>query len=194
MRLVLSEGECEEATLAFLLRRLSSRSQLRLIPDVLSLKGKSNILRIDKGFEDTVQRKVEEGYEDFIILLDSDVTFSPYRDLNEERIGIQERASDLSQCLGVSIQPFWMERTYDSWFVGGLAGIGQRDIFRNLGTIPGDTQAFPEDAERWIMSKLKSGRYNTDIQRSLSAIINITEALRRNNSFARFRSLVFRTP
>ncbi len=77
----LVEGDGDKRALPHLLRRqgMAAPSQ------VIDMKGKSNIVRSPRGFEDTVRRQAASGSRIFMILVDGDITCAPYVSLDETR-------------------------------------------------------------------------------------------------------------
>ena len=74
------EGPGDKRALPILIRRERSKTSVRCV----NMRGKSNIVRRDRGFEDTVRRQHALEGESFIVLMDGDVTCAPYHSLQEE--------------------------------------------------------------------------------------------------------------
>lgn len=75
MIVALVEGDCEMNVLRTLVQR-----DLGKLVKCIDMKGKSNIVRISDGFEETVRRQVFSfGERTFVVLMDADVTSAPYR-------------------------------------------------------------------------------------------------------------------
>jgi hypothetical protein len=83
MIFVLVEGPGDKRALPILVQRDGKDTQIRPI----DMKGKSNIVRRNRGFEDTVRRQHALGGRSFVVLMDGDVTSAPYQSLDEERNG-----------------------------------------------------------------------------------------------------------
>ncbi len=77
MIVALVEGDCEMNVLRTLVQR-----DLGKLVKCIDMKGKSNIVRISDGFEETVRRQVFSfGERTFVVLMDADVTSAPYESL-----------------------------------------------------------------------------------------------------------------
>ncbi len=70
MIIVLVEGPGDKQALPILVQRELGKSPIRPI----NMKGKSNIVRQERGFEDTVRRQHALGERSFVVLVDGDVT------------------------------------------------------------------------------------------------------------------------
>lgn len=101
MIFILVEGDCEKHVLPVLIERERENFPVRYI----DMGGKSNIVRLKGGFEDTIPRKVAtERGRSFIVLIDGDIISPPYYSLEEERSGMEQRARSLTQELKVPVQ------------------------------------------------------------------------------------------
>src|SRR5262245_3138392 len=104
MTSILVEGTCEYSVIPVLIRRVSNPpGRLRCV----NLGGKSNIVRRIHGFEDTIRRNQRLGEHHFVVLMDADTTFAPYRTLPEEFADMPRRASLLAHELQVHIIVCW---------------------------------------------------------------------------------------
>ena len=106
MIVLLVEGPGDKRALPILIRRSGKDRPIRPI----DMKGKSNIVRKNRGFEDTVRRQHALGEQSFIVLMDGDVTSAPYQSLEEERRDMQRRVQSLAQELQVPVQAHWAIR------------------------------------------------------------------------------------
>jgi hypothetical protein len=70
MIVVLVEGPGDKQALPILVQRELGKAPIRPI----NMKGKSNIVRRERGFEDTVRRQYVLGGRSFVVLVDGDVT------------------------------------------------------------------------------------------------------------------------
>lgn len=116
MIVVLVEGPGDQQALPVLVQRELGKAPIRPI----NMKGKSNIVRRERGFEDTVRRQYALGGRAFIVLVDGDVTSQPYQSLEKERQDMPRRAQSLAQELGVTVQVCWSVLELESWLIGGI--------------------------------------------------------------------------
>ncbi len=77
MTVVLVEGPGDKRSLPILVQHERGATPVRCV----DMKGKSNIVRDRRGFEDTIRRQHALGERSFIVLMDGDVTFAPYQSL-----------------------------------------------------------------------------------------------------------------
>jgi hypothetical protein len=115
MTVILVEGDCEKKVLPILFRRIGMNQ-----PECIDMRGKSNIIRLERGFEDVIRRKYRLGSQIFIVLMDADTTFAPYRSLTEEKQGMQQRAQALSRELGITVRVAWATLETESWIIAGI--------------------------------------------------------------------------
>jgi hypothetical protein len=101
--ILLVEGEGDRRAVPWLLQRHGVPSPAR----VIDMKGKSNIVRSPRGFEDTVRREVAAGNHIFTILIDGDVTSAPYASLTEEQEGLHTRAQAIAAELSITVEVYW---------------------------------------------------------------------------------------
>jgi len=154
----------------------------------VDMGGKSNIVRLTNGFEQTVLRQKALGLLDFALLLDRDVIFPPYSSLQQEQDDMRQRCDILGRTENIRIRIFWAIRMFESWVIGGLA---KGDRFCGLSPklnkpIPGDTQSFPEEPKIWLTERLEDGRYNSRVLVCLTRQIRLDDARRRNKSLRDF--------
>ncbi|MBI1806313.1 MAG: hypothetical protein HYR76_04585 [Ignavibacteria bacterium] len=179
MIIVLVEGNGDARSLPVLFSK-SKGTNFEI--ECVDMKGKSNIIRKDDGFEKTILRKNDLGNSEFALLLDGDV-MEPYKSLVEEKDDMTARAANLSQEKNISVRVFWAIREYESWLVGGLRS-GDRfcGLTKAIKGPPGDTEAAPIDPKEWIKSHRTDNRYDPDIQVCLTQRIDIGLAKQRNSS------------
>lgn len=184
MRLILVEGDGDAFSIPVLLQRvLGQRAEIHILP----MGGKSHIVRLEGGFERTILRKRESGFDDFIVLIDADVTFRPYSAIADEKIGMTERAETVQAANNISVKVLWAVREFESWLVGG---IGRGDRYCDLETInkpvSGDTQSAPLDPKEWLRQHVEDRRYSAETQLCLTRHIDWTQARKRNKSLRDF--------
>jgi len=178
------EGYGEVLALPILVKRGKSTSTGI---QCLDMNGKSNIVRSDNGFERTIGRQSALGFNRFFVLLDGDVFYAPYSNLEEERTGMLTRAKNLMDADAVRIEIGWAIRTYESWLIGGLKRGGNFcGLVKPIRGISGDTQSAPSDPKEWLKNHLKDQEYNPEVQRCLSKRIDLRLATRRNDSLKEF--------
>jgi len=186
MIVVLVEGAGDKWALPILLRRAGKNVSVRPI----DMKGKSNIVRKERGFEDTVRRQYALGGRSFIILVDGDVTFPPYNSLEEEQDDMPRRAARLAQELGISVRVFWAIREMESWLIGGIRPGDRYCGLKRVSRVPTNTEQSPSDPKRWLERHLRTGEYTPRTQRCLAERVDIGQAQARNPSMRTFLEAV----
>lgn len=183
MIIVLVEGDGDARSLPILLSK-SKGTNFKI--ECVDMKGKSNIVRKNDGFEKTILRKIELGNSEFTLLLDGDV-MEPYKSHVEEKDDITTRANRLSQEKNIIVKVFWAIREYESWLVGGLRS-GDRfcGLTKPIKGPPGNTEQAPIDPKEWIKSRRLDNRYDPNVQVCLTRHINLGLAKQRNNSLRKF--------
>jgi hypothetical protein len=179
---ILVEGPGDKRSMPVLLRR----GQLDFAVRCVDMKGKSNIVRQNRGFEDTVRRQHAQGDRSFIVLVDGDVTFAPYRSLDEERIGLAQRAQALHDELGVPVGVCWAVLEAESWLIGGIARRAAYCGLQHVRGVPADTEAEPPDPKEWLEDRLRDQEYDPSVQECLAYHVDIEEAKRHNQSMRTF--------
>jgi len=180
----LVEGQGDVLSLPILVRK-SKQAAVKI--DCLDMLGKSNIVRMNDGFEKTMIRQIELGYKRFYILLDADVFFAPYENYTDEVAGMTTRVNEFKTSRGVEVTLFWAIKAYESWLIGGLKkGDHFCGLHKTIRGIPGDTQTAPADPKKWIRDHRSDNRYNPDVQVCLTRHINLGLAQRRNDSLRTF--------
>src|SRR3990172_7832799 len=152
MIVILVEGDGEKHSLPVLIQRQLGRTDIRCI----DMRGKSNILRRPRGFEDTVRRQHALGQREFVILVDADVTSQPYTSLDNERLDLPQRAQTIAQELNVRVEFHWAVRESESWLIGGIAARSNYCDLRNVGRPPANTETDPADPKAWLQDHLRS--------------------------------------
>jgi len=155
----------------------------------ISMNGKSNIVRQNRGFEDTVRRQYSIGGRAFIVLMDGDVTYPPYASLEQERCDMARRAEMLAGELKVSVQVCWSVLELESWLIAGLPPRASYCGLRNVGRVPTNTENAPQDPKRWLMDHL-SGNYPPRTAECLARFITLEQATARNQSLRLFLAAV----
>ena len=181
MSVVLAEGDTEKNILPILGRRAHGELFIKCI----DLKGKSNIVRLRDGFEDTVRRQVALGERSFVVLLDGDVTSAPYTTIEEEQREMARRAVVLAQELHIALQVCWAVIETESWLIGGIRPGASYCGLRGVGQTPANTETIPQDPKRWLKEHLKGG-YDPQAQRCIANHINLAEAQAHNRSMQTF--------
>jgi len=185
MTVILVEGLGDARAVPILLGKNGKHQDVRCI----DMRGKSNIVRMKTGFEETIKRQLALGAEEFVILLDRDVSFPPYASLHQEEIGMRERSEILQKEIQRTVRVFWAIRAYESWLIGGLR---RRDAYCGLkrfaGSVSGDTQASPEHPKEWLKQHLSTRDYNPWTQVCLTKNVDWGKARRRNRSLRDFLS------
>jgi hypothetical protein len=178
---VLVEGPGDKLALPVLTRRESGQSLIRCV----DLKGKSNIVRRNRGFEDTVRRQSALGEQAFIILMDGDVTSAPYQSLEEERRDMHRRAQALAQELDVSVEVCWAVLEMESWLIGGIQPKSTYCGLHKVGQVPNNTETSPRDPKKWLEDRMIR-RYKPRTQKCLACRIDIQKAKNHNRSMQSF--------
>lgn len=177
---IIVEGDGEKRALPLIARRLS-------MPTVrcIDMKGKSNIVRQPRGFEDTIRRQVALGQRQFVILVDGDVFSAPYRALSDEQSGLRRRAEALAAELNINIVVCWAVLETESWLIGGLARGDTYCSLRNVPHTSTNSENSPADPKLWLKQYLNED-YGPRIQECLARHVNLVQAQARNRSFATF--------
>lgn len=184
MIVVLVEGNGDKRSLPPLLQGQSDEPV-----QCIDMKGKSNIVRHPRGFEDTVRRQWALGRRLFIVLVDGDVTSAPYNTIDQERSDLFRRAERLAQELQITVQVCWAVLEMESWLIGGIQSRSTYCGLREVGRIPANTEIFPPDPKRWLQDHLRS-TYGPHIQECLSQHIDLNAASRCNQSLQDFLATV----
>lgn len=179
---VLVEGPGDKRALPILVRRGQGQSSVRCI----NMKGKSNMVRRDRGFEDTVRRQHALGRRSFVVLMDGDVTFAPYNSLQGEQEDMPRRAESLEQELGVPVRVRWAILEMESWLIGGVRPSSTYCGLRNVGQVPLNTEITPSDPKQWLEDHLVTREYKPKVQECLASKIDLQEAKTRNRSMRTF--------
>ena len=179
---ILVEGPGDQQALSVLVRRLQSEAGLKCI----NMKGKSNIVRRNRGFEDTVRRQYGLGQNWFAILIDGDVTSAPYQTVDEEQQDMPRRAQTLAGELQVSVQVFWAVLTMESWLIGGLQPGATTCGLREVPQIPANTETSPHQPKQWLTDRLQNRQYTPKTQACLASQIDLNQARQRNGSMGWF--------
>jgi hypothetical protein len=116
MIVMLVEVPGDKRALPILVQRDGNDTLIRPI----DMKGKSNMVRRHRGFEDTVRREYAIGRRSFVLLPDGDVTSAPYQSLEEEKRDMQQRVQSLAHELQIPIQVRWAILEMESWLIGGI--------------------------------------------------------------------------
>jgi hypothetical protein len=167
--------------------KLTGREQIPV--HCINMNGKSNIVRQNRGFEDTVRRQHILGGQAFIVLMDGDVTYLPYASLEQERHDMARRAGVLATELGVSVQACWSVLELESWLIAGLPPRASYCGLRNVGRVPANTESAPQDPKRWLVDHLL-GDYQPRITECLARSITLEQARTRNQSLQLFLTAV----
>jgi hypothetical protein len=178
---VLVEGPGDKQAIPILVQRELGKPLVRPI----SMKGKSNIVRRERGFEDTVRRQYALGRRSFIVLVDGDVTYPPYQSLEEEQSDMPRRAGLLARELGVEVKVCWSVLEMESWLIGGIKSKSTYCGLRRVGRIPPNTETAPRDPKQWLKDHLQ-GEYKPRTQACLAHQINLQRAKGRNSSLQIF--------
>lgn len=182
MIFILVEGDCEKHVLPILIERERENFPVRYI----DMGGKSNIVRLKGGFEDTIRRKVAtERGRSFIVLIDGDIISPPYYSLEEELSGMEQRARSLAQELRVPVQICWAVFEIESWLIGGLINGVSYCGLKGIGQVPANTEATPRDPKRWLKDHLRS-EYDPQTQRCLAQKMDLQAAKAHNRSMQVF--------
>ena len=175
---ILVEGPGDQQALTVLVRRLHRAASLKCI----NMKGKSNIIRRNRGFEDTVRRQYALGQNQFAILIDGDVTSAPYQTEDEERQDLPRRAQALAGELQVPVQVFWAVLAMESWLIGGLQPGATACGLREVPQIPANTETSPHRPKQWLTDRLRNRQYTPRTQACLASHIDVNQARQRNGS------------
>jgi hypothetical protein len=175
---ILVEGPGDQQALPVLARRLQPDAGVKCI----DMKGKSNIVRRNRGFEDTVRRQQALGQNRFAILIDGDVTSTPYQTMDEERQDMPRRAQALADELRVSVQVFWAVLAMESWLIGGLRPGVTVCGLRDVPQIPANTETSPHRPKQWLTDRLQNRQYTPRTQACLASQIDLNQARQRNRS------------
>ncbi len=157
-----------------------------------SMEGKSNIVRKNKipalnGFEETIKRQTVLGHNDFVVLLDDDVLYPPYKTRKKEHDDMNQRALKLQSQFRIRVRIFWATINYESWIIGGLLrNFNKCMITQPVKTVSGDTQAYPPNPKKWIEEHFSGYEYNPKIQVCLTRHMHVPSAKRRNHSLRLF--------
>jgi hypothetical protein len=162
---ILVEGPGDQQALPVLVRRLQPEAGLKCI----NMKGKSNIIRRSRGFEDTVRRQYGLGQNQFAILIDGDVTSAPYQTVDEERQDMPRRAQALADELQVPVQVFWAVLVMESWLIGGLRPGTTACGLREVPEIPVNTETSPRQPKQWLTDRLRNRQYTPRTQACLAS-------------------------
>jgi hypothetical protein len=184
MIIILVEGDCEKNVLPIIAKR-EAKPPIKCI----DMKGKSNIIRVKDGFEETVRRQNALGASQFVVLVDGDVTFAPYRSLEEEREDMKRRSRTLSKDLKVKISICWAVLQTESWIVGGMVDGSTYCGLKSPIKAPSNTENSPPNPKQWIRSRL-SVDYGPQSQRCLAQKIDIKQGIARNSSLKLFLDLI----
>jgi hypothetical protein len=163
---------------------LTQRAQEKSVR-CIDMKGKSNIIRRHRGFEDTVRRQHALGAHSFVVLIDGDVTSAPYQSLEEERLDMPRRAQSLAQELQSSIQVCWAVLEMESWLIGGIAPKATYCRLKGVGQVPVNTETAPADPKAWLEQHLGTD-YEPRIQECLARNIDLQTAQTHNHSMRIF--------
>jgi len=180
--IILVEGDGDKRALPVLVRRELGISVTRCV----DMRGKSNIIRKPKGFEDTVRRQHALGGRFFIILTDADVTFEPYKSLDEERRDMCQRAEALERELQVPVRACRAVIAMESWLIGG---IGRNDGYCGLKRrkqVANNTEISPTNPKQWLKDHLKESDYGPVVQECLARHIDLCQAKVCNRSLCAF--------
>jgi hypothetical protein len=178
--IVLVEGDGDRRALPRLLQRAG------IVPvQAIDMKGKSNIVRLQRGFEDTVRRQALAGERLFAVLVDDDTTYAPYSSLADEHRGLTARAAGLAAHLGVTVKVYWATVEFESWLIGGMVRGATYCALTRVPAIPANTEAHPLDPKQWLKGCLR-GSYEPRVAECLAGAIDLAAAQRRNRSLQEF--------
>jgi hypothetical protein len=181
MIITLVEGEGDKRALPVLAQRELGKSPLRCV----DMHGKSNIIRLHRGFEDTIRRQHALGGRSFVVLMDGDVTYPPYQSLEEERRQIQQRAQSLADELQVPMWVCWAVLAVESWFIAGIQPRSTYCSLRGVGQVPANTETAPPNPKQWLEDHLRD-EYLPRTQECLARRIDLEAAKTRNRSLEIF--------
>lgn len=186
MIVVLVEGPGDKGALPILTRRAGITVPIRPI----DMRGKSNIVRRNRGFEDTVRRQHALGRRSFVVLVDADVTSAPYRSITEETADMRRRARSLAQELEVNVRVHWAVLEAESWLIGGIPPGSRYCGLDRVGRVPPNTETAPADPKQWLENHLGTREYKPRTQACLAASVDLAEARARNQSLREFLAIV----
>ncbi len=166
---------------------LAAREQITV--RCINMNGKSNIVRKNRGFEDTVRRQHIIGGRAFIVLIDGDITYPPYSSLDQERDDMARRAEALASELKVVVQVCWSVLELESWLIAGLPTRASFCGLRNVGRVLANTESSPRDPKRWLMDHLQ-GDYQPRTAACLARAVMLEQAKSRNRSLQMFLTAV----
>jgi hypothetical protein len=175
------EGPGDKRALPVLVQRDRGRRSVHCI----NMRGKSNIVRRNRGFEDTIRRQYALGDRSFVLLMDGDVTFAPYRSVQEEQDDMPHRAEALEQELGAPVRVCWSVLEMESWLIGGIQPGSTYCGLERVGRIPANTETEPQNPKAWLESRLQDS-YSPRVQECLARHIDLLEARQRNHSMRVF--------
>jgi hypothetical protein len=178
--ILLVEGDGDRRALPLLLQR-AGIGPVRAI----DMKGKSNIVRLQRGFEDTVRRQASTGERLFVLLVDDDTTYAPYSSLADEHRGLAVRAADLAAQLGVIVKVYWATVELESWLIGGMARGVTYCALTRVPAIPANTETQPADPKQWLKGCLRGG-YEPRVTECLAGAVDLGAAQGRNRSLREF--------
>jgi len=178
---VLVEGPGDKRALPILVQRDRGRRSVRCI----NMRGKSNIVRRNRGFEDTIRRQYALGDRSFVVLMDGDVTFAPYSSVQEEQDDMPRRAEALERELGAPVRVCWSILEMESWLIGGIQPRSTYCGLGRVGRISNNTETAPPDPKQWLESRLQDS-YSPRVQECLARHIDLLEARQRNHSMRVF--------
>jgi hypothetical protein len=178
---VLVEGPDDQLSVPALVDRGATRIGVRCI----NMQGKSNIVRRNRGFEDTVRRQFRLGATAFVLLMDGDVYYHPHSSLEEERRDMTTRARMLSEELGVPIYACWAILELESWLIAGLRPGVEYCGLRKVGRAPANTETAPQDPKRWLQDHLVID-YQPRIAQCIARNLDLVQATQRNASLLSF--------
>lgn len=176
---VLVEGPDDQLAVPALTAR--EQTLVRCIP----MGGKSNIVRQNRGFEDTVRRQHSVGGRAFIVLMDGDVTYPPYASLEQERDDMTRRAEALAGELKIPVRVCWAVLELESWLIAGLPSRATYCGLRNVGRVPANTESTPQDPKRWLKEHLY-GDYQPRTAECIARQITLEQARIHNQSLQLF--------
>jgi len=179
---VLVEGPGDKRALPVLVQREPGGRSVRCI----NMQGKSNIVRRNRGFEDTIRRQYALGKRSFVVLMDGDVTFPPYNSVQEEQDDMPRRAEALAGELGAPVQVCWSILEMESWLIGGIQPGSAYCGLKRVGRVPANTETEPQNPKAWLESRLRDSYYAPWIQACLATNIDLPEAKKRNRSMRIF--------
>jgi hypothetical protein len=182
MIVILVEGPGDKRAIPILAEREHGTNTVRCV----DMKGKSNIVRRNRGFEDTIRRQHALGQSSFVVLVDGDVTSAPYRSLDEERVDLPRRAQAIADELGISVCVCWAVLELESWLVGGIAPRATYCRLRGVGRMPANTEFSPADPKKWLEDHLANREYGSKTQECLARRIDLEVAKRHNRSMRTF--------